>query len=304
MKASLETPVLFLIFNRPDTTEKVFKEIKKAKPKQLFVAADAPREGVEGEKEKCKKTKEVVAEIDWDCEVKRLYRDKNLGCKKAVNGAIDWFFENVEQGIILEDDCLPNQSFFIFCQQMLRRYKDDKRIMQVTGTNLSSEYNRDPDYSYYFSQYGSIWGWATWKRAWKLQDLEMQKFKEIYDKNYFEDIFRTDLEKKNRIENYKKCYNNGMNAWDYQWSFAKVINNGLIIVPKKNLIKNIGFGEEATHTKKISNKHIKENEEIKFPLDHPDFLFVDRKQDLYQVEKFFSSNKFKTLLKKIIDYFK
>src|SRR4030042_6453503 len=152
----LTTPVLFLIFNRPDTTEKVFDEIRKAKPKKLFVAADGPRQDKQGEKEKVGRARQIVIDgIDWDCEIKTLFRDKNLGCKVAVSSAINWFFENEEMGIILEDDCLPHQSFFRFCGELLEKYKDDERIMVISGENLLFGRKRT-NYSYYFSRYYHI----------------------------------------------------------------------------------------------------------------------------------------------------
>lgn len=174
----LNVPVLLLIFNRPDTTQRVFHEIRGASPLQLFISADGPRENKPGEFEKCQITRDIVRQVDWDCEVYTNFRDKNLGCKIAVSSAIDWFFENVEEGIILEDDCLPSFSFFRFCEELLEKYRDDERIMQIGGTNLLSEWQRSDD-SYYFSKYGAIWGWATWRRAWQYYDVNMKLWPEV-----------------------------------------------------------------------------------------------------------------------------
>jgi hypothetical protein len=169
------TPVLFLIFNRPNTTEQVFEAIAKAKPRCLFVAADGPRTDKEGEAEKCQAVRDIIKRVDWDCEVKTLFREQNLGCKEAVSSAITWFFEQVEEGIILEDDCLPSDSFFSFCAELLEKYRDDKRIMMISGDNFQDGIQRG-DASYYFSSVPWIWGWATWRRAWRLYDREMQTF--------------------------------------------------------------------------------------------------------------------------------
>ena len=178
----METAVLFLIFNRPENTDKVFKKIKNVKPKKLYIAADGPRENNINDKVNCLKAREVINKIDWNGEVKTLFRDKNLGCKLAVSSAIDWFFENEEMGIILEDDCLPDPSFFYFCQELLQKYKDDKRVMMISGFNylLNSLEIRE---SYFFSNYYPIWGWATWRRAWKLYDNEMKNWDYFKENN-------------------------------------------------------------------------------------------------------------------------
>lgn len=309
MNKPLETPVLFLIFNRPDTTEKVFEEIRKAEPKQLFIAADAPREGVEGEKEKCRKTKEIVSKIDWDCEVKRLYRDKNLGCKNAVSGAIDWFFENVEQGIILEDDCLPSQSFFMFCQKMLEKYNNDDRIMHVSGTN--PHYGESfTDYSYYFSKFSFVWGWATWKKRWNEYDVDIKNFPEFEKEKIIESIFNEKFKQKYFLDKFKKVYNNKIDTWDYQWTYTIMSSNGLSIYPETNLIHNIGFNENATHT--TSADEYKKNNyarNLDFPLKHPKFMLFNSKADKnifnnsYVSRKAFFLSKIKYSLKTILPNF-
>ena len=173
----MKTPVLFLVFNRPDTTKQVFEAIRQAQPPRLYIASDGHRSDREGEWEKVKTVRDyVVNNIDWDCEVKTLFREKNLGCRIAVSTAISWFFENEEQGIILEDDCFPDQSFFPFCEELLWKYQDDKRIMMITGTNSLGTWKSELQ-SYHFSIYGSIWGWATWKRAWNLYFKKYFHFK-------------------------------------------------------------------------------------------------------------------------------
>jgi len=256
----LTTPVLFLVFNRPETTKLVFEEIKKAKPSQLFVAADGPRN--DEEKKKTDEVKKIVSKIDWPCKVKTLFREKNLGCKYAVSGAIDWFFENVEQGIILEDDCLPSQSFFRFCQEMLIKYKDDERIMQVGGTNV--EITSDYPESYFFSDRLSPWGWATWRRAWKLYDRELESYEKLKLEgriSQLEDpIFRGLIGKRT----YRLLRQGKINTWDFQWYTSCMLNRGVGIIPKVNLITNLGFSN-GTHTTNINNKSLK-RKEIEFPL--------------------------------------
>lgn len=166
MSSSLNTPILLLIFNRPNKTSQVFEQIRKAKPPKLYVSGDGPRKGYEGEEEKIKSAREIVSRVDWSCEVKTLFRDKNLGCKEGVSSAITWFFEQEEQGIILEDDCVPHLDFFTFCESLLVRYAGDDRVSVITGNNFQNGKIRGSA-SYYFSKYIHVWGWATWRRAWK-----------------------------------------------------------------------------------------------------------------------------------------
>jgi hypothetical protein len=183
----LQTPVLFVIFNRLDTTNIVFKAIRKAQPKKLYIAADGPRPGNVSDEEKCTSIRKLVINVDWDCELKTLFREENLGCGLGPASAYDWFFEHEEEGIILEDDCLPDPSFFIYCQELLEKYRHDTKIMHITGSNFQKGWQNDEDYSYYFSSYPHEWGWATWRRAWKLYDFKVQKYPELDKKDYLMD---------------------------------------------------------------------------------------------------------------------
>ena len=169
----MQTALLFLVFNRPDTTTQVFKKIRQAKPPRLYVASDGPRDGNSDDKKKVTKVREIATKVDWPCEVKTLFRDKNLGCKKGVSTAITWFFEHEEQGIILEDDCVPNLDFFTFCENLLQRYDKDERISTITGNNFQDGKWRG-NASYYFSKYNHCWGWATWRRSWKNYDGDIK----------------------------------------------------------------------------------------------------------------------------------
>jgi len=216
--------------------------------------------------------------IDWECEVKTLFREQNLGCKMAVSGAIDWFFENEEMGIILEDDCLPSQSFFWFCEELLERYKDDMRVWHIAGNNFHFGWKRDEEYSYYFSYYGSIWGWASWKSKWKSYDVDMKNYEEIKSKNYLWDVFGNQEEANFRISNFDEI-KNGLNTWDFQWAYSRCVNSGLSIVPNENLVKNLGFNEDATHTTNSSKWEKLSNDEMSLNLKHPDFLIRDKVSD-------------------------
>lgn len=229
--------VLFLIFNRPEPTRIVFEQIRLAKPSNLFVAADGPRLNKNGEYQLCEETRSIVKLIDWECEVKTLFRTENLGCGKAVSSAVDWFFENVEEGIILEDDCLPNQSFFTFCEEMLRYYKDDHSVMHIGGTNYQNGIQRG-DGSYYFSRFTHIWGWATWRNRWVLYDFSLEKYKDQSTEGLGRGL--TSL--------LDSVRNNEIDTWDIQWFMSVWFNEGLSITPNVNLVKNIGYGIGATHT--------------------------------------------------------
>lgn len=271
----LKTPILFLIFNRPEKTFRVFEEIKKQKPQYLYIAADGARQNKQGEAELCSQTRAVIENVDWDCEVKTLFREDNLGCKKAVSEGITWFFDNVEEGIILEDDCLPSESFFRFCEENLEKYRHDNRIMHISGENpLDMEFG---DASYYFSKIPHIWGWASWRRAWNLYDVEFQNFNYFIENNIIQNVFEEKESHKywNRV--FARVKNGEINTWDYQWTYALFVNNGLSIVPNKNMVSNIGFGAvEATHTNenaKCANRKAYEMDKI----IHPEFIIPEKK---------------------------
>lgn len=244
------TPVLFLIFNRPDLTQQVFSVIRQVKPKHLFIAADGPRIGKSGEQELCIETRELVlGMIDWDCEIKTLFRDENLGCKLAVSGAINWFFDNVEEGIILEDDCVPDISFFPFCEWLLNYHRTNEAIMHIAGNNFLRD-KLKIEGSYYLSRYSHIWGWATWKRAWAKYDRDISFWPLIREGDFLNNFFGG-----NRVmssywtENFDITYQGKIDNWDAQWLLTCWYNKGGSIIPRSNLVRNIGFREDATHTK-------------------------------------------------------
>jgi acetyltransferase-like isoleucine patch superfamily enzyme len=295
----MKTPILFLIFNRPDTTQTVFNEIKKQRPKYLFVAADGPRLDKEGECEKCQQTRDIVKQIDWDCELKTLFRDTNLGCGKAVSSAIFWFFDQVEEGIILEDDCVPHHSFFRYCEEMLEKYRNDERIGTVSGANFWGGFDgRDISYSY--SKHPSIWGWASWRRC-------CVKFKEMYSRVEQRDPSLYKI-KWNVSDNKKRCnafWNNakrilnGLDTWDYQWCLTMYANNYLVIRPKVNLVANIGFGSDATHTTGSAPQECQAAYEMYFPLQHPLEIAHDMVVDKVLEEVWLPTSKIAQLAKRM-----
>lgn len=286
---TFKTPILFIIFNRPEQTRLVFNKIKELRPNKLFIAADGPRADNSTDVEKCKKTREIINEINWPCEVKTLFRDKNLGCGKGPANAISWLFQQEELGIILEDDCVPDKSFFFFCEELLERYRNDSRVMHIAGTNHNPEFVRDNSYSYFFSQVGHMWGWATWRRSWSLYDMGMDGYDEIIKKNYFKDIYPNPLIRKYMKKKFFETYSGKIKGvWDYQWEFTRLINSGLTIMPRNNLVHNIGFGEDATHT--FSSNNYFKNAAVKpleFPLQHPQFVIKDVQSENKHFNKMF-----------------
>jgi hypothetical protein len=295
---NLSTPCLLIIFNRPDTTKYVFDEIRKVRPIKLFVAADGPRLNIKKDQHQCKLAKKVIENIDWNCELFTRFRESNLGCKNSVTDSINWFFSHVDSGIILEDDCVPSQSFFLFCEQLLCRFHDDHRIGMISGNN---HYKITDEESYHFSKHGLIWGWATWKRAWIKNDLYMNLYKTVDIDNLFSNIFQS----KKAIKYWKvilnSAFSNEIDTWDYQWAFARYINNLLTIRPNKNLVANIGFGKKAAHTKGKPSKNILKKYELNFPLIHPQHVKANDRFDLL-LEKSWILNdrRFIRLIKKFL----
>lgn len=292
-------PILFILFNRLDTTEQVFEQIRKQKPKYLYIAADGPRKNKEDDVENCRKTREIVNKIDWDCELKTLFRDENLGCGKAVSGAITWFFENVEMGIILEDDCLPHEDFFPYCEELLIKYKDDERISIIAGNNC--EIYGDTDASYYFSAYCHVWGWASWRRSWSNYHYDINVFsrKELIshinkfcstleEKIYW--YYRVDMVKSQKVMKKRK-----INTWDYQAVVSYWMKDCLSILPQKCLITNVGFTEGATHTSTTSNYNSFKSHPI-MPLKYNNNIVRDAKADTEYYLRFTRKRLWKYLL--------
>lgn len=267
MTNNFKTPILFIIFNRPDKTRLVFEEIRRARPNKLYIVSDGPRN--KEEETLCIETRSIVESIDWDCQVFKNYSESNLGCKVRVSSGIDWFFENEEQGIILEDDCLPDQTFFRFCEEMLEMYKDDERIGMISGDNFQfGKINNQ--YSYYFSRYSHIWGWATWKRAWKKYDVSISTWPDIKESRKLNRIFDSKSDVLYWTAIFDDVYGGKIDTWDYQWTYAFFLNNYLSVMPAKNLISNIGFGGgSSTHTKRLSKFANMKLSKVDFPLIHP-----------------------------------
>ena len=283
MSQHLETPITFIIFKRPETTAKVFERIRQVKPKKLFVIADGPRSDREGEAEKCATTRAIIEQVDWDCEVIKNYSEVNLGCAKRVSSGLDWVFNNVEETIILEDDCIPHITFFQFCEQLLEKYRYDTRITSIAAQNAQLGQKRT-DYSYYFSSYSHCWGWASWRRAWKHYDLYIKLWPEIKKTKILNDIL-LDSKAVSYWQNiFNSIYENPTGiTWDYQWTFASWMQNGLNIIPNVNLIQNVGVGEDSTNFNSSQDFSFINlpTEEMEFPLKHPPFQVRNLQADKF-----------------------
>ncbi|AEF86703.1 nucleotide-diphospho-sugar transferase domain protein [Treponema primitia ZAS-2] len=298
------TPILFIIFKRLETTKQVFSVLQQIKPRFLYVAADGPRHTVEGEKLLCAEVRQwVLDNVNWQCDVKTLFRDKNFGCGRAVSSAITWLFDNVEQGIILEDDCVPSLSFFPFCEELLEKYKNDERIYQISGHNPLVSINSRFDY--FFTRIQYCWGWATWKRAWKQYSFDIIGFNDFIRDKKINTIFKNKYDQLYWLNIFKKMGTHEIDTWDYQWIYTIFNNNGLYISPKKNLISNMGFNQDATHTFDNNSKLFNQK---KFDLNiirHPTTIKVDYKL-VRKISKygFFIENYFDKLFKRVLNIFK
>lgn len=257
----MDTPVVLIIFNRPFLTQKVFDEIKKSKPKQLFVISDGPRN--EEEKKIVEETRMIIEQIDWKCNVLKKYSENNLGCKVSVSSGLDWVFSQVEKAIILEDDCIPDPTFFKFCEDLLEKYSDNKKVMMISGDNF---FEKESKFSYDFCHHSLIWGWATWRRAWRQYEVANTSKPEVFEKRRNE---LSQFVSTRRLDAIKKTLEGKIDTWDYLWQYAMLLNCGLCVYPSVNLVKNIGFGNAATHTKYKTFHSLLSQRPINFPLQHP-----------------------------------
>ncbi len=276
-KYNTDTPILFLIFNRPGTTRQVFAQIRKAQPRRLYIAADGPRSP--DEEVICQQVRDIALSVDWECDIQTLFRKENLGCGKAISQAVTWFFENEPEGIILEDDCLPSDSFFGFCSAMLEKYRDDSRVGHISGGNYQKGLIRG-DGSYYFSALTHVWGWAGWRRVWKDYDLQMGSLP-TFEKLKYLDILPCHSPFKEYWTYFFRLYNSGKtDSWDFSYSYLNLVNSRLSVISNINLITNIGCSQEPTH-------YIPDHPFADIPsgeLDeiiHPSFVVCDITADLH-----------------------
>lgn len=279
----LKTPILFLVFNRPHLTAQSFEAIRKAKPLKLYISCDGPRLNKVGEKKLVNKVRNIVKKVDWPCQVKKLYQSKNLGCSYGVSTALNWFFEHEKQGIILEDDNLPHKDFFFFCETLLNRYKNNKKISTISGDNFQNGIRRGKA-SYYFSKYFHGWGWATWRREWKFYDKKIRFFPKWIDSIDWKNKFPDKVERKYWYKIFKMMHETDFDSMAYPFQASIMYRNGLNIVPNVNLVSNIGYGEDATHTKKKNDQESNIPTKSIHKLIHPKKILINHHADNYDFD--------------------
>ena len=306
----MQVPVLFIIFNKREETKRVFDVIRNQQPSQLFVAADGPRPEKEGETETCRYVREwVLGQIDWPCEVKTLFREQNVGCGRGPSEAISWFFEHVNEGIILEDDCLPNDTFFRFSAELLDRYRHNPAISIISGNNFQLVQPMPMEADYYFSLFPSSNGWATWKRSWDGFDYYISDWPRTNRRRLAQFLFREKQYSHWWINFFDRFYLLKPNdAWDYQFHYTCMVRKQWAVIPKANLVKNIGYGPDATHSQDPNSYFANvPTHDMAFPLRHPASI-----QRNYEADEFIQTNlfgvvdvdtrlkKFKRLIKRLI----
>ncbi len=300
----LTTPVLFIAFNREKPARMVMEAIRQARPPRLYFACDGPRN--EEEKERCETVRALVSMVDWECELHTKFSDVNLGVMMGESTAMDWFFEHEEEGIILEDDTMPVHSFFWYCQELLERYRTDDRVWCIMGNNLMTEWEHKEEADYYFSAhgYGAYWGWAGWRRVWRKYDVEMKEWPECRDRQLLNSHFLTKAEMAEACKLFEGQYVGAVRSWDYQMDLARILNRGVTCIPNVNLVGNIGFGADGTHTVSEHDRRNKTDQtEITFPMNHPKHMLVDHRRDLAYFERYIQPTQyqqFKDLVKNML----
>lgn len=289
--SQIKSSVLLIAFNRPDTTQRVFDCIRKSKPSKLYFSVDGPRKNCIEDEANVSKVKQIVYQVDWDCDVYTKFNDFNLGCGPGPASAISWVFETEDRAIILEDDCVPAQPFFPYCDELLERYKNDTRIWLISGNNYNEEAVTTP-HSYFFSKYGHSWGWATWKRCWQEMDLKMRKWPLIIEQDLLKSAFQTKKEYRFFARKLNRVYQDHSamsHIWDFQFMFTLKSNDALTIVPIKNLVSNIGY--IGTHNEKKNRFHDRAVDESFKIVSHPDFILCDVNYDKYHFNNHWNSKK-------------
>ena len=284
--AALQTAVLFLVFNRPGVTAQVFEAIRNARPPRLYVAADGPRVDRDGEAGRVAKVREIATAVDWPCELKTLFREKNLGCKSAVSGGISWFFEHEERGIVLEDDCLPHADFFTYCETLLERYETNERVSVITGNNFQDG-RQINEASYYFSKYNHCWGWASWRRAWKNYQGDLPFIPAWFDSSEWQIIVPDPVERRYWRKIFERVCAGKIDSWAYPWTASVWYKGGLTATPNVNLVSNIGFGPDSTHTASADSPLAEMATNAMGEITHPAAITRDQAADRYVFDQTF-----------------
>lgn len=299
---SQSTPVLIIIFNRPDKVKKLISALAKIKPRHVYIAGDGPRAHKATDPDRCQEARKVATTIPWECNVHTNFQNTNLGCKYGVSTAISWFFEQVPEGIILEDDCIPDPSFFEYATQMLDRYRDTKEIMHINGHSFITEKNITVTSPYYFSRIPHVWGWATWQRAWALYDINMSELSTLSTQLSRQMTFIHKRYSTYWIDLLQHVQRANIDTWDAQWVYSIMKQDGVCITPTVNMIENVGFDEEATHTKEKFNKNHNVSAFNTHNFTHPTTINIQLEYDSIEMETIFLPkgwSRFRSYVKKI-----
>lgn len=311
MKDLFNVPIALIFFTRPKTFAKVFEQVKKVRPKQLFLIQDGARANSPDDLEKIEACRKIAEDIDWECEVYKNYSEVNLGCGVRPSSGISWVFEHVDRAIILEDDCVPCESFFPYCEEMLEKYKDDERVAYVSGLNHFGEWDCG-DYSYFFAKTGAIAAWATWKRAWQRYDFRVNAIKDEYLKRIIKYQITDKNAAKIRFNNWVKVSqkmeeDTSLSYWDMQWGLVKYSQNQLVIVPKYNQICNIGVGSDSSHAQGMNDvKFVKyknfvfiPTKNLELPIVHQRYCICDTEYDNLLYKCMYGSSLIKKIKKPV-----
>jgi len=297
--SDLTTPVALFVYRRPEHTKQVLEQIEEIEPPRVLVVGDGPEDGEE--EERVESVRRIIAEADLECEVSTEYADSNFGLKERFATGLDWVFDNAEEAIILEDDTVPDISFFRFCDELLERFRGDNRVWDIAGRNELGSYCQG-DSSYFYSHYGGIWGWATWRSSYEEYDSDMTAWQNPVVRDRVLDSFTDRSQTRYVRDVFDRTYDGEIETWDYQWGFAKYRNNAVSVVPETNLIENIGFGEGATNT--LGEEHPLDGTPIgalEFPIRHPNYIGVDRSYDKNYHKIRTSNNRIPEFVRDILD---
>jgi hypothetical protein len=285
----LRAAVALIVFNRPRTTQRVFAEVARARPRKLFLIADGPRRGREAEPHECAAVRRIVTRVDWPCDVETDFAETNLGCGRRISSGLDWLFSRTEEAIILEDDCLPEPSFFRFADELLERYRHDNRVRHIGGSNFQFGRSRGGA-SYYFSRYPHVWGWASWRRAWQDYDAQMQRWPALRAAGWLDRQVAQPAERAYWLRMFDRVQSGQLDTWDYQWTLSCWAGEGLSVIPNFNLISNIGFGASATHTGGADLYANLPTSPVSFPLRHPASVARDVEADAFTARSMYTNS--------------
>lgn len=285
-----KVPVLFLTFNRPRQTRLALERILLAGPSKIYVHSDGPRAHIAGEAEKVEEVRTIIrTQIGDRVPVLTLFRSENMGLRAGVFDALNWFFDREPQGIVLEDDCVPDLTFFPFCAEILQRYADDEQVMHIGGSNLAEAHTAGLGTSFVFSRFTFVWGWASWRRAWQKMSLQLDGLDEFEQSGAIQNYLRNPMAQAYMLDKFRVTRSGKNNSWAYAWFYSVLKNKGLCVVPTLNLVQNVGIGsEDATHTTRSNDRAQLRARTLAFPLVFPEHREPD---PLLEQQFFYHSQK-------------